>query len=138
VVWGYDNTLPLVEKTFLYEGLIIPNRMIKDRVAYKITNVNPMYYIHGFMIKTARGDGQKHDYVESINLFGHHPNRKSDTGVYCMPDYKKGVPYDMSYFQRLITNIKTHYLDDCFHTPNKMYMDYERMKSIAMQINQGE
>jgi len=132
VIWGHNNDLPLVEKTYIYEGQIIPTRMIKDKNVYEITYLHPQFIIHGFMVMTEQ------DLVRHITLFGYHPNRDPATSLYCLPTYKKGVKFDQKYYEMLLTNIKTYYLDDCFYTPPKNQIEYKKLKSISMQLNQGE
>lgn len=126
------NDLSLVEINYIYEGQIIPNRVIQNRNVYEITRLDPQYYINGFMVTTENG------FVHLITLFGYHPNRNPDTNLYCLPDYKKGVLYNESYFERLLTNIKTWYLDDCYFRPGKSKYDLKRLKSISLQFNEGE
>jgi len=132
VIWGYDNDLPLVEKVYIYEGQITPTRMIKNKNVYEITYLHPQFFINGFMVMTEQ------NFVSNITLFGYHPNRDPDTCLYCLPDYKKGVKFDQKYFEMLLTNIKTYYLDDCFYTPPKNQVEYRKLRSISMQLNQGE
>lgn len=132
MIWGHDNDVPLVEKVYVYEGHITPTRMIQDKNVFEITYVHPIYYMHGFSVIT------HDDLVTTIVLFGHHPNRNPDTCTYCLPDYKTGVKYDEKYFQMLLTNIKTYYLNDCFFTPGKEHIKYKKLNSISMQFNKGE
>jgi len=132
VIWGHNTDLPLIEKIHLYEGQIIPNRMIKDKQVYEITKLHPQFFINGFIVITEQ------EFVTNIVLFGYHPNRDPDTHLYCLPDYKKGVKYDQKYFDMLLTNIKTYYLDDCFYTPPKNQVEYKRIKSVPMKSSQGE
>lgn len=132
VIWSHNDDLPLVEKCYLYEGQIIPNRMVKDKNVFEITYLNPMFYINGFLVMT------ENDMVRTITLFGYHPNRDPKTNLYCLPDYKKGVKYDQVYFERLLTNIKTYYLDDCFYTPSHSHVTYKKLKSMAIQLNKGD
>ena len=132
VIWGHDTDLPLIEKTYLYEGQITPTRMIKNKQAYEITYLHPQFFINGFMVTTEQ------DLVRHITLFGYHPNRDPATNLYCLPNYKKGVKYDGKYYEMLLTNIKTYYLDDCFYTPPKKQVEYKKLKSISMQFNEGD
>jgi hypothetical protein len=121
--------VPLVEKTHIYEGCIIPNRVIKGRNVYEIIEIGPQYYINGFSVTTEQ------DKVQLVTLFGYHPNRDPKTNLYCIPDYKKGVIFDQIYLDRLITNIKTYYLDNCYFIPRSV--KYRKLKSIAIQFNEG-
>ena len=132
VIWGHNNDLPLIEKIYLYEGQITPTRMIKNKQVYEITYLHPQFFINGFMVTTEQ------DFVRHITLFGYHPNRDPETNFYCLPKYKKGVKYDEKYYEMLLTNIKTYYLDDCFYTPPKNQVEYKKLKSISMQFNQGD
>lgn len=132
VVWSYNDDLPLVEKTYIYEGQIVPNRVIKNKAAYEITYLHPQYLLHGFLVITEQ------DFVKTITLFGYHPNRDPKTNLYCLPEYKKGVKYTETYFDMLLTNIKTYYLDDCFYTPSPKHVMYKKMNSIFMQMNKGD
>jgi hypothetical protein len=132
VIWGYNNDLPLIEKVYVYEGQIIPNRMIKQKNVYEITYIHPQYYINGFTVRTEQ------DMVTHVSLFGYHPNRDPKTLLYCQPDYKKGVKYDQVYFEMLLTNIRTYYLDNCFFYPGKSHVRYKKMKSMYIQMNEGD
>lgn len=132
VIWSYDDNLPLVEKTYIYEGRITPNRVIKNKNVYEVTYIDPLYIINGFMIITEQ------DFVKTITLFGYHPNRNPETNLYCLPDYKKGIEYTNIYFESLLTNIKTYYLDDCFFVPSLKHLKYKKMKSLYVQMNKGD
>ena len=132
VIWGRDNDMPLIEKSHIYEGHITPTRVIENKNAYEITYLDPMFILNGFMVTTQQ------DFVQHIYLFGHHPNRDLDTNLYCLPDYKKGVKYDEQYFQMLLTNIKTYYLDSCYFRPGDDQMHTKKLKSIYMKMNKEE
>ena len=129
VIRSFYQDLPLVEKSYIYEGQVIPNRMIKEKNVYEIVYLHPMFYINGFLVIT------ENDMVKTITLFGYHPNRDPKTNLYCLPDYKKGVKYNEIYFERLLTNIKTYYLDDCFYTPGKSHVQYKKLRSVAIQFS---
>lgn len=124
--------LPLVEKTYIYEGQIIPNRIIKDKNVFEITNLNPQFFINGFTVTT------ENDLVSFITLFGYHPNKNPKTNLYCLPDHKKGVKFDEIYFERLLTNIRTWYLNDCFYYPAQKDYEAKKLKSISLQLNEGD
>lgn len=132
VIWGHNNDLSLVEKVYVYEGQIIPNRMIRNKNVYEITHISPQYYINGFNVVTEQ------DMVTNVILFGYHPNRDPETLLYCQPDYKKGIRYDQVYFEMLLTNIRTYYLDNCFFYPGKNDVRYKKMKSMYIQMNKGD
>jgi hypothetical protein len=132
VIWNHNSDLPLIEKTYIYEGQITPNRMIKQKNVYEITFVHPQYIINGFSITTGN------NFVEVITLFGFHPNRDPNTNLYCLPDYKKGIIYTPKYYEMLLTNIKTYYLDNCFFIPATTHVIYKKMKSVYMQMNKGD
>jgi hypothetical protein len=132
VIWSHDNDLPLVEKVYVYEGRITPNRVIKNKNVYEVTHINPLYIMNGFMLITEQ------DFVKTITLFGYHPNRDPETNLYCLPDYKKGVIYNEQYFDMLLTNIKTYYLDNCFFIPGKTQVTYKKLKSVYIKLNKGD
>lgn len=132
VIWSHNGDLPLVEKTYIYEGHITPTRVIKNKNIYEITHVDQQYIINGFMVITQQ------DLVHTITIFGFHPNRDPDTNLFCLPDYKKGVKYTNEYYQLLLTNIKTYYLDNCFFIPGSTKVEYKKIKSIYMKMNKGE
>lgn len=132
VIWGYRHDLSLVEKVYIYEGQIVPNRLIKNKSAYEITYLDPLYFINGFMVITEQ------DFVKTITLFGYHPNRDPITNLYCLPDYKKGVEYNKTYFDMLMVNIKTYYLDNCFFIPGSIHIKFKKINSLYVQVNRGE
>ena len=132
VIWSYNNNLPLVEKVHIYEGQILPNRVIQNQNVYEITYLDPLYILNGFMVITEQS------FVKTITLFGYHPNRDPETNLYCLPDYKKGVIYNEQYFDMLLTNIKTYYLDNCFFIPGKTQVTYKKLQSVYMKFNKGD
>jgi len=132
ILWNRNNDLPIIEKTYIYEGQITPTRVIKNKNAYEIISIHPQYIIYGFTVTTFN------DIVETIALHGFHPNRDPDTNLYCLPDYKKGVQYSSVYYELILTNIKTYYLDSCFFMPAKAHLEYKKMNSMSMQMNKGD
>jgi hypothetical protein len=131
-IWGNNPDLPAVEAAHIYEGVIVPNRMIRNKNVYEIVHIDELYHIHGFVVIT------ENDMVKNIVLFGYHPNRDPDTHLYCLPERKKNVKFDQGYFDMLLQNIKTYYLDDCFYMPGKHQVKYKKLKSLYIQMNEGE
>ena len=131
VVCSGSNEL-FVEKSYIYLGQIVPNRAIKQKNVYEITYLHPLYFIEGFIIIT------ENDKVNRIVILGYHPNRDGKTGLYCLPDYKKNITFSEDYFNILLTNIKTFYLDSCYLTPRAKHLKYKKLKSIYVQLNQGD
>ena len=121
--------VPLIEKAYIYEGHITPNRMISNKNVYEITHLDPLFILNGFLVIT------ENDMVKNIILLGHHPNRDPDTHLYCLPDLKKNVKYDSRYYENLVTSIKTYYLDNCFFKPTKVQATYKKLQSIFFQLN---
>jgi hypothetical protein len=131
-IWGYNPHLPVVEEAHVYEGIIVPDRMIKDKNVYQIVQLDELYYINGFVVIT------ENELVKNVILFGYHPNRDPETHLYCLPDRKKNIKFTQEYFSLLMTNIKTYYLDDCFYMPGKHQVKYKKLKSLYVQMNEGE
>lgn len=131
VVYSGSDEL-FVEKSYIYLGQIIPNRAIKQKNVYEITYLHPLYFIEGFIVIT------ENDKVNRIVILGYHPNRDGKTGLYCLPDYKKSITFSEDYFNILLTNIKTFYLDSCYLTPRVEHIKYKKLKSVYIQLNQGD
>ena len=132
ILWNHNNDLSIIEKTHIYEGQITPTRVVKNKNAYEIISIHPQYIIYGFTVTTFN------DIVETIALHGFHPNRDPNTNLYCLPDYKKNVTFSSVYYELLLTNIKTYYLDSCFFIPTKAHLEYKKMNSISIQMNKGD
>jgi hypothetical protein len=131
-IWGHNPDLQLVEVGHVYEGVIIPDRMIKGKNVYEIIEIDELLHINGFIVIT------ENELVYNVILLGYHPNRDPDTKQYCLPDRKKKVKFDQSYLDMLLTNIKTYYLDDCYWVPPKGKVKYKKLKSMYIQMNEGE
>lgn len=121
----------LYEKHHIYIGEIIPNRVLKNKNVYEITFLDKVYFIEGFDVVT------ENQQVRRVYLYGFHPNR-DDSGLYCLPDEKKNQIFSETYFNMLIANIKTYYLDSCFFKPPSNLIKYKKMQSMYVQLNQGE
>jgi len=124
--------LPLVEETYIYEGQITPNRMIKNKELYEIIYLDPFWVLSGFAVTLENGK------MERITIFGHHPNKDWKTGLYCMPERKIGLEFNRSYFNILLMNLKTYYLDNCHSEPFSSQVTYKKLKSMYIQLNQGD
>jgi hypothetical protein len=121
----------LYEKHHLYIGKIIPNRLIKNKNLFEITFLDKVYFINGFDVVT------ENDKVRRVHLFGFHPNRE-DNGLYCLPDEKKNKIFTEEYFNILLSNIKTYYFDSCYFKPPPQSIKFTKLKSIYVQLNQGD
>jgi len=134
----YDSAIRIVsgntklyEKHYIYIGQIIPERIISKKNVYKITFLDKIYFLDGLDVVT------ENDKVRRIYLFGFHPNR-DENGIYCLPDNKKNVEFTRDYFNILLSNIKTYYFDSCYFKPPKKLINYVKMKSMYIQLNQGD
>jgi len=121
----------LYEKHHIYINKIIPNRIILKKNVYKITFLDKVYFINGFDVVT------ENDKIRRIYLFGFHPNR-DDNGLYCLPEHKKNQLFTEQYFNMLLSNIKTYYFDSCYFKPPSSLIKYKKMKSMYIQLNQGD
>jgi len=129
-IWGNNNFLDLVEKHYLYRCLIIPDRLVKDKLLFEIINLKPLYFIHGFIVIV------ENTLVRNVLLIGYHPNRDPDTGLYCLQESKRNVPYNDDYVQLLVRNIKTYYLNNCFYIPPGI--EYKKMDCMYVEMNKGD
>lgn len=121
----------LYEKHHIYIDEIIPNRIIIKKNIHKITFLDKVYFINGFDVVT------ENDKVRRVHLFGFHPNR-DDNGLYCLSEQKKNKLFTEEYFKILLSNIKTYYFDSCYFKPPSNLIKYKKMKSIYIQLNQGD
>ncbi len=119
----------LYKKTYIYIKEIIPNRVILDKNAFRITHLDKMFYLDGFEVTT------ENDRVKNVKIFGNHPNSDTVTDIFCLPDFKKGVFFTDKYLNLIFTNIQTYYLDNCYFNPTGKELRYEKMKSIYVQFN---
>ncbi len=129
LIIGSDTGKSLYRKTHIFVNQVIPNRVIKEKNVYKITYLDKMFYLDGFEITT------ENDKVINVRVFGFHPNSDSNTDNFCLPDFKKGVFLTERYFNLILTNIQTYYLDNCFFNPTGKQLRYEKMKSMYVQLN---
>lgn len=118
--------LPFIQEYHLYKGQIIPDTIIKGKEAYKIKTIHNLLILNGFCIMTENGN------VRYIQLFGIHPNKDPNTGVYCLPDHKINEKFTEDYFNRLVRAIQIYYLDNAYFKPGMKYVTYEKLKSIKI------
>jgi hypothetical protein len=129
LIVGSDTDKSLYRKTHIFVNQVIPNRVIKEKNVHKITYLDEMFYLDGFEIST------ENDKVINVRVFGFHPNCDPNTDNFCLPDFKKGVFLTEKYFNLILTNIQTYYLDNCFFNPTGKQLRYEKMKSMYIQLN---
>ncbi len=129
---SFYRDLPFTQESYIYKGQITPDTMIKEKEAYEITMIHPLLIINGLCITVENGR------VLYVNLFGIHPNKDPNTGAFCLPEYKLKVNFTEKYFHNLIKTIKTYYLDNSFITPPSKYVTYKKLKSVYIQLNQGD
>jgi len=120
------------EQPFIFNELIIPDRIIWKKQAYEITYIHPWFHINCIMIITFQNK------IKNVILSGFHPNRDPKTCNYCMSGSIKNSDYTPDILQRLITNIKTYYYDNCYSQIGKKFIEFRKIDSIYMQFNKGE
>lgn len=130
IIIGEETKENLYRKTHIFINRIIPNRVIKNRNVHKITYISRMFHLDGFEIST------ENDKVLNIRVFGFHPNCDPETDNFCLPDFKKGSYLTSDYLNLIKSNIQTYYLDNCFFNPTGKQLQYKKMKSIYVQLNQ--
>ena len=118
---------------FFFEK-IIPTTVVKDRNAYEIVKIDESLHIDGFVITTFT----KNNNVTCINVFGEHPNVNSDNNEYCLPEHKKGRPLNDAFLSLINTNIRTYYYDNAYFIPDNKSVQIKKLKSMFVQLNQGE
>jgi hypothetical protein len=121
-------------KTHIYLQQIIPTTIVKNKNAFEIIYINESMWLNGFSITTYTKD----DFVMCINVFGEHPNVDPNTNTYCLAEHKKKQKLDLKFLSLLFTNLKTYYYDSAYFIPDKKLVDYKKLKSIYIQMNQGE
>ena len=121
-------------KSHIFFEKIIPSTVIKDGSAYEIIFLDSSMYIDGFVITTYT----KEDTINSINLFGEHPNCDLDTNAFCFPDYKKGSPLNTESLSLLLKNFQTYYLDSAYFIPGEDLLKYKKVNSIYIRFNEGD
>jgi hypothetical protein len=127
----FSGNNKLYEKHHIYIDEIIPNRIVEKKNVYEITFLDKIYFINGFDVVTENNN------VRRVYLFGFHPNRDSN-GLYCLQEEKKNKEFSEDYFKMLLSNIKTYYFDSCYFRPPEKLIKYKKLKSIYVQLNQGE
>lgn len=126
-----SGNIKLYEKHHIYIDEIIPNRVILKKNVYEITFLDKVYILNGFDVVT------ENNKVRRVYLFGFHPNR-DDNGLYCLPNRKINIEFTEDYFKMLLSNIKTYYFDSCYFKPPSKLIKYKKLKSIYVQLNQGD
>jgi len=129
VVGDKGTNKELYKITYIYIQKIIPDRIVMDKNVYEITYLHEEYHLDGFQVNTENGK------VINVKLFGYHPNCDTDTDIYCLPDFKKGVDFTSEYLNMIYTNIKTYYMDNCFFNNLGRKVRYKKMKSMYVQLN---
>jgi hypothetical protein len=129
-----ENEVEPFRKTHIFLGKIIPTTIIKDKNAYEITHIDESLYLEGFAITTYTEE----NIITCINLFGEHPNNDPNTNTYCLPDHKKGMKLDESFLSLLATNFQTYYYDSAYFIPDRKLVDYKKLKTMYIQLNQGD
>lgn len=124
--------IKLIEVTYIFIRKITPKKVIKKHNVYEITYLDPVFILSGFEVTT------ENNLVKTIKVFGYHPNRDPDTHLYCLPDYKRNKIFDQKFFELIVNNIETYYLDSCFFTPLTNQLRYKKLDSIYVQFNKGE
>jgi hypothetical protein len=107
----YINELEFQEKNYIYNGQIIPNRVIQNKTVFKIIELDPIWFLNGFCVTV------ENNLVKRVIVFGYHPNKDWKTGNFCLPEHKLNIKYTKSYEKMLINTLKTFYLDDCYVKP---------------------
>lgn len=128
-----NETHPFRKNHFYFET-IIPTTIVKDKNAYEITYIDPSMYINGFVITTFTKD----DVIVCINVFGEHPNADPTTNAFCLPKHKQGKKLNKASLSLLRSNLKTYYYDSAYFIPEKKLIEYKKLKSMYIQLNQGE
>ena len=126
----YDVELKI--EMHIYDAHITPTRFIHKKVVSEIIEVHNKWIIHGFTVTT------ENNKVRMVSLVGYHPNQDPDTGLYCLHPSKIGLLYDDLFYENLVTNIKTYYLDECYFVPPDKDFKYKNLETIAIQFNKGD
>lgn len=126
------NDLPFIQEYHFYEGQITPDTMIQNREAYEITEIHHFLIIKGLSVHL------ENNKVKRVEIYGIHPNKDPETNLYCLPNHKLNVEFTDEYVRKLVRNIKIYYLDNCFFQPPSKYVTYKRLKSMSIQLNEGE
>jgi len=121
------------KRFFIYTEKIIPDRVVKKKAAYEITHLSPFLIIEGFtVVVDANG------LVEKVFLFGLHPNCDLKSNLFCLSKDQKNSEFNEEFYERLMQNIRVYYLDDCYYKPTGGHLQYKKMKSIYMELNEGD
>lgn len=129
-----ENGVEPFRKTHIFLGKIIPTTIIKNKNAFEITYIDESLYLEGFAVTTYTEE----NVVSCINLFGEHPNSDPNTNTYCIPDHKKYMKLNESFLTILLSNFKTYYYDNAYFIPDKKLVDYKKLQTMYIQLNQGE
>ena len=111
LVIGQIKRSYLYKQTHLFIQTITPTRIIQNKKVFEITHIDELYHLDGFEISTEK------EKILNVRLFGFHPNCDPDTDIFCLPDFKKGIEFNQSSLNMIITNIKTYYLDSSYFNP---------------------
>jgi len=124
---------------YIYVDKIIPNRIIKNKRLYKITYLDEFYHINAVHFLVSKNTINGKENVIKITLDGFHPNTLRNTAnEYCLQDKDKGSLFIETFFDRMIANIHNYYLDSCIFEPPTDMLQYERMRSMYVQLNGDE
>lgn len=126
LVIGGNNGCELYNETRIYVGKIIPDRVIQNKTLYEITYLSKEFHLEGFEVVTEL------DKVINVRVFGIHPNIHPDTTLFCLPDYRVGVPLTDDYLNSIITSIKTYYFDNAYFNHTGKDLKYKKIESFYL------
>lgn len=127
IITGLSD-LPFKQEYYIYEGQIIPTTIIQNHKVYEIIKIHKFFIMRGFCVSL------ENDLVKSVYLFGSHPNKNPDTNLFCLSKEKYNVKFTLEYFNKLLTVLKTYYLDNAYFIPPKSYVTYKKLKSAYVQL----
>ena len=123
-----DKTTDL--KEHLFEMVISPDCIIESKELLDIIYLSDEYFINSFTITT------KGNKIQKVHLNGRHPNCNPENNEYCLNSNIVDKELNKENFYRIIGNIKTYYLDDCYFRPPNYDMKLKGTNSCF--INLGE
>ena len=100
-IFNYDESfiikpsgcdLPFTQEYHIYKGQITPDTIIKNKKAHEIIEIHPILILNGFSLAI------ENDFVLYVTLFGVHPNRDPNNGIFCLPECKYNVLFTKEYF----------------------------------------
>lgn len=93
------------------QTFLAPQKIIYKNCLYKITQLNPKYFIRGYKVLLVN------DKIEGVTIDSPHPNADPTNGDFCMPETLIGEELNQMSINSINSMLCCFNIDDCYFTP---------------------